>query len=449
MTSWRQRLQIGCAAVAMLAFAGAPTADANSSGPFGLGNIFGGATDAPSEPDDAAAQKAAQAKADSALLDQLTPTDLFISPEAAQRLEAAIVEYQRIVDAGGWPLIPKGTTLHLGDQDEVVQTLRKRLFVTGDLAKAKGDWTFDELARAGLIRFQRRHGLLPNGVLDVRTVYALNVTAEDRLTQLRVSLRRMQEFVGRGLPDRYVMVNIPAMELQAIDDGRIVVRSRTVVGRSERQTPGVAAKIQGLNFFPYWKVPESVANKDLIPKMGKDPEYLTSEHIRVLSEPDGQEIDPHAIDWKQRPLLQSVRFRQDPGDFNALGLVRVDMPNADDVYMHDTPLKELFRRATRNFSSGCVRVQKILDLVTWLAGTNGDWDRARVDSVLQAGVATDVKLKKPVNVYFIYQTAWVDTEMGIAFRSDIYGRDGNEALAAANRDREAGGEALPPVGLSP
>ena len=124
------------------------------------------------------------------------------------------------------------------------------------------------------------------------------------------------------------------------------------------------------------------------------------------------------------------------------------MPNSDDVYMHDTPLKDLFRRPTRNFSSGCVRVQRIFDLVTWLASTNGDWDRARVDSVLGAGYATDVKLKKPINVYFIYQTAWVDTEMGIAFRSDIYGRDGNEANATAARDREAG-EPLPPQSLSP
>ena len=448
MRSCRDRSVIGFAVLALVAFGATGAANANSNGPFGLGNLFGNSSGPTNEQDDVSAKKAAQAKVDAALLDQVTPTDLFTSPEAAQRLQAAIGDYQQIVNAGGWPLVKKGQTLHVGDEDEVVEALRKRLFASGDLAKAKGGgWTFDETVQAGLIHFQRRHGLPPNGVLDVRTVNALNVTADDRLAQLRTSLQRMQEFVSRGLPDCYVMVNIPAMELQAIDEGRIALKSRVVVGRGERQTPGVAAKIQGLNFFPYWKVPESVAFKDLIPKLTKDPEYLTNEHIRVLSDPEGQEIDPHTIDWTQ-PKFLNVRFRQDPGDFNALGLVRVDMPNSDDVYMHDTPLKDLFRRPTRNFSSGCVRVQRIFDLVTWLASTNGDWDRARVDSVLGAGYATDVKLKKPINVYFIYQTAWVDTEMGVAFRSDIYGRDGNEANATAARDREAG-EPLPSQSLSP
>ena len=443
MSSLRNSFAAVCLAAVMLAWACPEAAIAKSGGAFSLGNLFGSSSDTPAEQDDAATLKAAQAKADATLLDQLTPTDLFISPEAAQRLEAAIADYQRIAAAGGWPAIAKGTTLHPGDQDELVVTLRHHLFITGDLAKAKGTWNFDEDVQAGLKRFQRRHGLLPNGVLEARTVYALNVSAEDRLTQLRVSLQRMRDFVGRGLPDRYVMVNIPAMELQAVDDGRIVIKSRTVVGRVERQTPGVAAKIQGLNFFPFWKVPESIANKDLIAKMSKDPEYLTSEHIRVLAEPDGQEIDPHAIDWKQ-PLPMPVRFRQDPGDFNALGVVRIDMPNPDDVYMHDTPLKDLFRRATRNFSSGCVRVQRVLDLAAWIAGTNGDWDRARVDSVLQAGQAVDIKLKKPINVYFIYQTAWVDTEIGVAFRSDLYGRDGNDAAS-----RETSADAAPTPSLSP
>ena len=429
----------------MLAVSCAAPALADSSGPFGLGNLFSAVSPPAPEQDDLAAKKAEQAKIDNALLDQLTPTDLFVSPEAAQRLQDAIGAYQRIVDAGGWPAIKKGQTLHLGDQDEVVGVLRKRLAISGDLTKgSKSDWMLDDGVQAALIRFQRRHGLPPNGGLDVRTVYALNVSAEDRLTQLRVSLQRMQEFVARGLPDRFVMVNIPAMELQAVDEGRIALKSRVIVGRLERQTPGVAAKIQGLNFFPYWKVPVSVAFKDLIPKLGKDPEYLAREHIRVLSDPEGVEVDPHAVDWSQ-PKFLNIRFRQDPGNFNALGLVRIDMPNPDDVYMHDTPLKDLFRRPQRAFSAGCVRVQRIFDLVTWLASTNGDWDRARVDSTLAAGYALDVKLNKPVNVYFVYQTAWVDTEMGISFRSDLYARDGSEPASVA-RDTS---EPVPQQGLAP
>jgi len=445
MRSWRHALTATVAAIALLTSGITVPASADSGAPFSLGNLFGAGNPPSAEPDEDAVKKTEQAKAENALLDLLTPTDLFVSPEAAQRLQETIGAYQRIAAAGGWPTIKKGQTLRVGDQDEIVETLRKRLQITGDLSGGgKGGWVLDADVEAGLVRFQRRHGLPPNGVLDVRTVYALNVPAEQRLLQLRASLQRMQDYVTRGLPDRYVMVNIPAMELQAVDEGRIALKSRVIVGRLERQTPGVAAKIQGLNFFPYWKVPESVAFKDLIPKLGKDPEYLSREHIRVLSDPEGQEVDPHAVDWTQ-PKFLNIRFRQDPGNFNALGLVRIDMPNPDDVYMHDTPLKDLFRRSTRAFSAGCVRVQRIFDLVTWLASTNGDWDRARVDSVLAAGNATDVKLVKPVNVYFVYQTAWVDSEIGVSFRSDLYDRDGVEPNVAQRETSEP----LPPQSLAP
>ncbi len=444
----RDTLRIGAVMAGFLAAGLAWPAHADTNGPFGLGNLFGqlAVSAGSAEDQDKADKKAAQAKIDNALLDTLTPTDLFTSPEAVQRLEDAIGFYQRVAGAGGWPALKKGVTLRPGDQDEVVELLRKRLRISGDMAQiGTGGWVFDDLVQAGLQHFQRRHGLPPTGLLDVRSVYALNVSAEDRLAQLRVNLQRMQEFTSRGLPDRYVMVNVPAMELQAVDEGRIALKSRVIVGRVERPTPGIAAKIQGLNFFPYWKVPESVAFKDLIPKLQKDPEYLTREHIRVLADPDGQEIDPHAVNWAE-PKFLNIRFRQDPGNFNALGLVRVDMPNPDNVYMHDTPLKDLFRRPQRAFSAGCIRVYRILDLVAWLAGTNGDWDRGRVDSTLAEGYALDVKLNKPINVYFVYQTAWVDTEMGVAFRPDIYGRDGAQQDAAGGRDPN---EPLPQQGLAP
>ena len=241
------------------------------------------------------------------------------------------------------------------------------------------------------------------------------------------------------------MVNTGAMELQAIDEGRIALKSRVIVGRLERPTPFVAAKIQGLNFFPFWNVPESIAAKDLRQHMVKEPNYLVDQHIRALATPGDAEVPLESIDWNQ-PLLQNIRFRQDPGDFNALGLVRIDMPNPDNVYMHDTPLKDLFRRPVRAFSAGCVRVQRIFDLAAWVAGTNGDWDRARVDSTLQQGLALDVKLVKPIPVYFVYQTAWVDTEFGVSFRNDIYGRDSEDPAQGGGREPA---EAIPAQGLAP
>ena len=198
----------------------AGSAQAETNGPFGIGNLLGGliapAANADQADTDKAAQKAAQAKAETALLDQLTPNDLFLSLEAAQRLQEAIGAYQEITSAGGWPSLKKGTTLHLGDQDELVPLLRRRLRITGDWSgKAdSSDWSFDERTQTALMHFQRRHGLMPTGILDVRTVNALNVPAEQRLAQLRSNLVRMQEIVNRGLPDRYVMVNAAAMELR-------------------------------------------------------------------------------------------------------------------------------------------------------------------------------------------------------------------------------------------
>jgi L,D-transpeptidase YcbB len=434
----------------MLLAVGVPAlARAEQSGPFGIGNILSALTTPAATADEAdpdrAAKKAAQAKLDVAMLDQLTPTDLFMSLEAAQRIQEAIALYQDIVSAGGWPSVKKGTTLHAGDQDEIVPLLRKRLRISGDYeGKAGNDWGYDERTQAALMRFQRRHGMMPTGVLDVRTVNTLNIPAEQRLAQLRANLVRMQDIVTRGLPDRYVMVNAAAMELQAIDEGRIALKSRVIVGRLERPTPFVAAKIQGLNFFPFWNVPESIAAKDLRQHMVKEPNYLYDQHIRALATPGDLEVPLESIDWNQ-PILENIRFRQDPGDFNALGLVRIDMPNPDNVYMHDTPMKDLFRRPVRAYSAGCVRVQKIFDLAAWVAGTNGGWDRARVDSTLQEGFAVDVKLDKPIPVYFIYQTAWVDTEIGISFRNDIYGRDNGE-LDANGREP---GEAVPVQALAP
>ena len=447
-TSGSPLLRLAAAVLAMLPGLLVPLsapARAETSGPFGLGNLFASPSQS-SEEDEAKAKREELAKQEAALLDELTPTDLFVSLEAAQRLADAIASYQQIVSAGGWPLLPKVPTLRPGDQDESVPLVRRRLQISGDMPAGKSSsWDYDEAIQAGIKHFQRRHGIPPNGVLDRRTFYALNVPAMDRLQQLRINLQRLQDMARQGLPDRYVMVNVPAQELQAIDDGRIALKSRVIVGRIERPTPTVAAKIVGLNFFPYWRVPESVAYKDLIPKLGKDPEYLTREHIRVLTDWNGQEIDPHAVDWSQ-PQFLNLRFRQDPGEFNALGLVRVDMPNPDNVYMHDTPMKDLFRRSARAYSAGCVRVQRILDLVAWLAGTNGDWDRARVDSVLTSGLGQDVKLAKAINVYFIYQTAWVDTELGVAFRNDIYGRDGVEDTARGDREER---EQLPVQSLAP
>ena len=380
------------------------------------------------------------AKEEAKLLDQLMARVVFASYDTERSLAYALDRYQQLAQRGDWQKVPTGKTLRVGEQDEAVSYVRARLEVTDGLKPTDGNpWVFDEYVEAAVKRFQRRHGIPPNGVVDRRTVVQMNVPVRARLEQLRVNLVRIRELLAGGLPARYVLVNVPAMELQAVQDGQVQLASRVIVGREERPTPTVHAKIKELNFFPYWNVPDSVAYGDLIPKLLKDPGYLQRERIRVQTDygESGQIVDPSFINWSS-PEAQSFKFRQEPGPQNALGLVRVNMPNEHNVYMHDTPMKNLFGRSARAFSAGCIRVQRIFDLVAWLAGPNGGWDRARVDSVLMGGQQLDVPLTAEVDVFFTYLTAWASPDGEVSFRQDLYGRDGSADVVAQDRDAPSG-----------
>jgi murein L,D-transpeptidase YcbB/YkuD len=195
-----------------------------------------------------------------------------------------------------------------------------------------------------------------------------------------------------------------------------------VVGKPTRATPAVSASIVEVNFYPSWNVPTSIAKADLIPKLQKDPAYFVNEHFSVLA--GSGEVDPHSIDWS-RPQAANYRFIQKPGSFNALGIVRINMPNKHTVYMHDTPLKQLFNQSQRAFSSGCVRVERVLDVVAWLLAPAG-WSPGKVQAAADGGRKIDVKLPRPVPVHFVYLTAFVTENGAVQFRPDIYGRDAPE-----------------------
>jgi L,D-transpeptidase YcbB len=273
----------------------------------------------------------------------------------------------------------------------------------------------------------------------------LNVTAGERLNQLKLNMDRLRALASCGSEDRYVFVNVPAFQLEAVERRQVQLRHRVIVGRSERQTPDVRATIKALNFYPFWRVPDSVAMLDLVPRLQKEPEYLENEGIRVLNGVNGPEVERRSIDWFS-PQVASYKFKQDPGDKNALGLVRLDMMNEHGVYMHDTPMKKLFDQRSRPFSAGCVRVQDVFQLAEWIARYEAGWEQpGQARAVLDGGQALDLNLTRPVPVYFAYITAWAEPSTGrVEFRPDIYGRDG----AAAR-----GGDALdendkPPAGAA-
>jgi len=357
----------------------------------------------------------------------------------------AIARYQKVASSGGWGTIPGTRMIRPGDDDERVPYVRRRLVMGGDLRSQQSSqsFAFDGELEVAVRRFQERHGLRASGRVDQPTLQAMNIPAQARIAQLRLNQQRVRDLIGQRMEDKYVLVNVPAFQLEAVERQNVEQRHRVIAGKPERQTPSVRATIRALNFFPYWRVPDSVATLDLMPRLVKEPDYLAKEQIRVLTGSfNGPEIDASNIDWRQADATR-IKFRQDPGPQNALGLVRIDMPNEHGVYMHDTPMKKLFEQRARGFSAGCVRIQDVFDLAAWIARDEpGGWTRERIDDVLAGGQAVDVTLTRPIPVYFSYITAWAEPNGRVEFRPDIYGRDGLRELSS---DRERDPDAPVPV----
>jgi L,D-transpeptidase YcbB len=360
-------------------------------------------------------------------LEDLRPNKVpFRSEAMLDAMDAAYQRYQKIVSAGGWPLVPGPRMIRPGDDDQRVPALRRRLVAEGYLRRVSSydNFTFDGELEAAVKSFQETHGLRPSGRVDRPTLDELNVTAEARLKQVRLNSTRLQELQQQRPDERYILVNVPAYQLEAVERHEVQMRHRVIVGRNERETPNVRATVKALNFFPYWRVPDSIGKLDLVPRLRKEPDYIEKEKIRVFAAADGKEMDSRSIDWSQVDPAR-IKFKQDPGPQNALGLVRIDMINEHGVYMHDTPMKKLFEQRARNFSAGCVRVQDVFQLAEWIARYEIGWENpGRVESVLQSGQALDVTLTRPMPVIFTYITAWGEPNGVVQFRPDIYNRDG-------------------------
>jgi L,D-transpeptidase YcbB len=363
----------------------------------------------------------------SATFDTRQPT---LSPRTADSIRNAIDDYRAIAARGGWGRVPADHVLQLGLNHPSVVALRQRLIATGDLSQHAGmSSTFDTYVDAAVRRFQARHGVLPDGVVGRETLHELNVPVEARIEQLQINLARV-ESTARDLGDRYIMVNIPGAEIETVQNDEVVSRHTAVVGKVDRPTPLLSSRIIEVNFNPYWHVPTSIVRRDIIPQMREDPEYLTRYNIRMYDQ-NGNELDPRNVDWYSEEATNYL-LRQDPGDLNSLGSVRINFPNPHSVFLHDTPLQNLFGINDRLQSSGCVRIQNVRQLVTWLLEPNGDWSRAKVDAVIRSGERLDMRLRQPVSLHMTYITAWATGDGVVNFRADVYGRDGlGDASASA------------------
>lgn len=345
-----------------------------------------------------------------------------LSPEVVAAIDPAIAQYQAIVGRGGWPIVPADQTLRLGMQTPAVSIMRQRLIISNDLDPLAGNSDiFDTFVEAAVRRFQARHGIPSDGIVGPNTLAAMNVAANIRLGQLIANRQRVADLTSRTTP-RFLMVNLPGAEIEAVENGRVMSRHTAVVGRVDRPSPQLESEIVQINFNPFWTVPASIIRRDLIPLMQREPNYLTDQRIRIYNSA-GVEIPPDQVNWFSDEAT-NYTFRQDPGDFNSLGSCRINFPNPYSVYLHDTPNKVLFGNDYRFDSSGCVRVQNVRQLVTWLLAGNPGWNRNQVEAMFNSGERLDVNVASRVKLYFAYVTAW-GTESGVVqFRSDIYALDG-------------------------
>jgi murein L,D-transpeptidase YcbB/YkuD len=358
-----------------------------------------------------------------------------ISPKNLSHMRRVIKHYADIVRQGGWDPLPL-VKLRMGVTNRAVVALRRRLRMEGDLKGNSGGYpeTFDSYVEGAVKRAQARHGLAPTGVVDKATIYALNVPASARLRQLRTNLSRIARLKA-PTKGRYVVVNIPAAQIEAIENDHVVSRHAGVVGKVDRPTPLLKSQIHEINFNKVWVLPPTVIKKDLVPKARSGnvtkvfQQYGVDIYRSYADFRKGRTLDPHSVNWSSSAPLRYF-YAQKPGDENPLGYIKINFPSPHSVYMHDTPAKSIFARNFRAESSGCIRVQNIPQLTAWLLEPNG-WSLRRVTAMKETREQLNVSLKVRVPLYFAYITSWATPDDAAHFRRDLYGRDGVGATATA------------------
>lgn len=336
-----------------------------------------------------------------------------------------LAHYRELAALGGWRQVSAGETLRPGMISARVPELRARLAASGDLAVVStpaDPLLFDAELEDAVRHFQLRHELLVDGLVGKRTLAAMNVQVEARIDQLRVNLERAR-WVFRDLEPRFLLVNIARFRVLLLEGGEVRWSTRAVVGRPYRQTPVFRARMTHLELNPTWTVPPTIFREDLLPQIRQDPGVLERRNMQAFTW-DGQRVDPWNVDWQRVDGDRPPYFvRQAPGPYNPLGRVKFLYPNPYQVYMHDTPERELFRRAERSFSSGCIRIERPLELA-WLLLAGSAEEQQRMEAALRSRETLTIALPRPIPVLTLYGTA-VPEEDGIHFASDVYARDGS------------------------
>ena len=341
-----------------------------------------------------------------------------------RELQHALVRYRAMAAKGGWPSMAAGTRLKPNEQSPSVPVLRRRLAIEGDLDAAHGNDpspVFDATLVDAVKRFQERHRIEPDGIVDGETVRALNVPIDARIRTLELNLERWR-WLPDPMPARYLIVNVPDFRLEAIENGKSVMSMRVVVGEPDNKTPIFADRMTHVVFSPYWNVPPRIAREETIPRAARDPGFLARNNMEVVA-PSGDVIEPDSVDWSS---ASGYRIRQRPGSGNALGGVKFIFPNNFDVYLHDTNATKLFDRIERGLSHGCVRVEEPQKLAQYVLRDQPEWTPEAIGAAMTSGQEKHVKLPAPISVFILYKTAWVH-EGGVRFLKDLYGHDAAQA----------------------
>jgi murein L,D-transpeptidase YcbB/YkuD len=352
--------------------------------------------------------------------------------EYYQRLKSVLKKYRAIQDTGGWAMVPAGPTLKPGMTDRRIPQLRKRIAVTGDF---KGTFTdadyFDDDLKAAVIRFQSRHHLEADGAVGKNTYAALNIPVKKIIDQIRVNLERAR-WVFHKLPPDFIAVDIAGFLVYEFQGGNINWSSKVQIGKPFRKTPVFKSKIKYIVFNPTWTVPPTILEEDILPKIKKNPGYLKKMNISVIDR-KGRTVDPGSIKWSKYSKNLPYTLRQEPGPHNALGRMKFIFPNKHFIYLHDTPSRSLFSRKDRAFSSGCIRVEKDLELAELLLDDPDKWNREGIQELLDTNETRRVDLPKPKPVMLLYLTVSFDENGNFILKKDVYERD-RQVLEGLNEE---------------
>lgn len=351
----------------------------------------------------------------------------FITAESPAQIEAMAEKYAGIVAQGGWPRVPKGN-LKKGSSGKHAGILNQRLYIEGYLRVegTQGEYAqlFTSATEEALKQFQRNHGLAVTGTVDGATLFALNVPAERRLATIRANIPRLAEY-SKDLGNRYIVVNIPAQQIETVNDGKVYSLHNAIVGRPSRPTPVVMTPLTVIRFNPYWNAPASIVEKDILPRMlSKGPSKVMNEmNMKVFDGVGGPEIDPDKVKWR-RVRVDDYHFRQEPGGSNAMATAKIEFTSPFGIYLHDTPEPQLFKTGERFYSSGCVRVDGVATMIDWILQGQDGIDAARIAGLAESKERLDTTIATPPQLRVAYLTAWPTNNGVAAFRPDVYELDG-------------------------